>query len=68
MIQSDEQMLMAQQSIGSLRQILLAACRVHSAQDYSRLAEPFLLEIQQREQEILEYLTQTRNIGRSASL
>jgi hypothetical protein len=56
-IQTDEQMLLAQQCIGNLRRILLDARKVHSRQDYSRMAEPILLEIQQREQEILEYLS-----------
>ena len=57
MIQTDDQMLLAQQSIANLRRILLEARKVHSRQDYTRMAEPILLEIQQREQEILEYLS-----------
>ena len=57
MIQTDEQMLLAQQCIANLRQILMAARKVHSRQDYARMAEPILLEVQQREQEILEYLS-----------
>ena len=57
MIQTDEQMLLAQQCTGNLRRILLEARKVHSRQDYIRMAEPILLEIQQREQEILEYLS-----------
>ena len=57
MIQTDEQMLLAQQCVGNLRRILLEARKVHSQRDYTRMAEPILLEIQQREQEILEYLT-----------
>jgi hypothetical protein len=56
-IQTDDQMLLAQQCVANLRAILLEARKVHSVQDYSRLAEPILLEVQQREQEILEYLT-----------
>jgi len=56
-IQTDEQMLLAQQCIANLRQILMAARKVHSRQDYARMAEPILLEVQQREQEILEYLS-----------
>jgi hypothetical protein len=56
-IQTDDQMLLAQQSIGNLRRILLEARKVHSPQDYARMAEPILLEVQQREQEILEYLS-----------
>jgi hypothetical protein len=55
-IQTDDQMLLAQQCVASLRSILLEARKVHSPQDYSLLAEPILLEIQQRQQEILEYL------------
>ena len=57
MIQTDDQMLLAQQSIANLRKILLEARKVHSRQDYARMAEPILLEVQQREQEILEYLS-----------
>jgi len=56
-IQTDDQMLLAQESIANLRRILLEARKVHSRQDYARMAEPILLEIQQREQEILEYLS-----------
>ena len=43
--------------IANLRRILLEARKVHSRQDYARMAEPILLEVQQREQEILEYLS-----------
>jgi hypothetical protein len=56
-IQTDDQMLLAQQCVANLRRILLEARKVHSRQDYARMAEPILLEVQQREQEILEYLT-----------
>ena len=52
MIQTDDQMLLAQQCIGNLRRILVEARKVHSHRDYTRMAEPLLLEIQQREQEI----------------
>jgi hypothetical protein len=57
MIQTDDQMLLAQQCVGNLRRILLEARKVHTQRDYTRMAEPILLEIQQREQEILEYLS-----------
>ena len=57
MIQTDGQMLLAQQCIANLRRILMEARKVHSRQDYARMAEPILLEIQEREQEILEYLS-----------
>lgn len=57
MIQTDDQTLLAQQCVGNLRRILLEARKVHTQRDYTRMAEPILLEIQQREQEILEYLS-----------
>lgn len=57
MIRTDDQMLLAQQCTDNLRKILLEARKVHSRQDYIRMAEPILLELQQREQEILEYLS-----------
>jgi len=50
-------MLLAQQCIANLRRILLEARKVHSRQDYARMAEPILLEVQQREQDILEFLS-----------
>ena len=56
-IQTDDQLLLAEQCTGNLRSILLEARKVHSRQDYIRMAGPILLEIQQREQEILEYLS-----------
>jgi len=56
-IHIDDQMLLAQQCIGSLGIVLLEARKTHSPEDYLRLAEPILLEIQQREQEVLEYLS-----------
>ena len=57
MIETDDQMLLAQECTQNLRKILLQAWKVHSPRDYTRMAEPILLEIQQREQEILEYLS-----------
>ena len=57
MIQTDDQMLLAQQCVGNLRRVLLEARKVHTQPDYARMAEPILLEIQQREQEILDYLS-----------
>jgi hypothetical protein len=55
--QSDNQMLLAQLCIINLRRILIEARKVHSRQDYARMAEPILLEVQQRAQEILKYST-----------
>ena len=57
MIQTYDQMLLAQQCIANLRRILLEARKVHSRRDYARLMEPILIEVQRREQPILEYLS-----------
>jgi hypothetical protein len=56
-IQTDDQMLLAQECVANLRRILLEARKVHSRQDFARMAEPILLELQQREQDIFEYLS-----------
>ncbi len=57
MIETDDQMLLAQQSVENLQNVLLSARKHHSHRDYARLSEPILLELWQREQQILEYLT-----------
>lgn len=59
MIQNDEQLKAAQQAIFSLEKVLLEARKVHSADEYRSMSEPILLEIQQREHEILAYLSAT---------
>ena len=60
MIQNDEQLLKAQQSIINLQKVLLELRKVHSKQEDRAMSEPILLEIQQREQDILEYLSKTK--------
>ena len=59
MIENDKQLEMAQKAVLDLQQIVLSARRVHSQAEYRLMSEPILLEIQQRDQEILEYLTST---------
>ncbi|MCI0695861.1 hypothetical protein L0337_28150 [candidate division KSB1 bacterium] len=57
MILDDEQLHQAQSDIQKMWRFLEAARRTHSTLDYERLAAPYLLQIQQRQQEILEYLS-----------
>ena len=57
MIENDEQLKIAQAAVRNLQQILLAARKAHSAAEYRAMSEPILLELQQREQEILTYLS-----------
>jgi hypothetical protein len=56
MIQTNDQMPLAQQCVCNLQRILLEARKVHSPRDYARLAEPILLDLQARQREIVEYL------------
>ena len=57
MIATDDQLGLAQEAVRNLQQVLFAARKAHNATDYRKLAEPILLELQRREQEILEYFS-----------
>ncbi|MEW6737343.1 MAG: hypothetical protein AB1489_39035 [Acidobacteriota bacterium] len=57
MIRNDEELRVAQDGVRNLQQILLVTRKTHSKEEYRLISEPILLEIQQREQEILEYLS-----------
>ena len=59
MIHTDEQLQLAQEAVRNLQRVLLAARKIHSPAEYRAMAEPVLLELQQREQEILVYLSRT---------
>ncbi len=59
MIQNDEQLQLAQEAVRSLQQILVAARKVHTSTEYRAMSEPILLELQEREHEILTYLSRT---------
>jgi hypothetical protein len=60
MIHTDEQLVQAQEAIANLQRVLMEARKIHSPDEYRLMSEPILLEIQQREQEILVYLSRTR--------
>ena len=57
MIENDHQLKAAQQAIENLQHVLLAARKVHNPREYRLMSAPILLDLQRREQEILEYLT-----------
>jgi hypothetical protein len=59
MIENDAQLQSAQKAVENLQHVLLAARKVHSQQEYRLMSAPILLELQQREQEILTYLSHT---------
>lgn len=62
MIRNDKDLRRAQENIRKLEDFLAAARRAHLPAEYRRLAEPFLLELQERQREVLEYLNQAEVI------
>ena len=56
MIQSDEQLHQAEADIQKLWSFLEHARQTHAPVDYERLAKPYLLQVQERQREVLEYL------------
>ena len=48
---------MAQQAVGNLQRVLLAARKVHNEAEYRAMSAPVLLELQRWEHEVLEYLS-----------
>lgn len=57
MIIDETQLHQAQDDIQKLWKFLESARHTHSPADYERLAPPYLLQIQQRQQEVLVYLS-----------
>ena len=57
MITSDEQLHQAQADIQTIWRFLETARETHSPLDYQRLAAPYLLQLQERQQEVVEYLS-----------
>ncbi len=61
MIQNDEQLKLAQKAVRNLQSILTKARKIHSTAEYKAMSEPILLELQQRENAILRYLSLTES-------
>jgi hypothetical protein len=57
MIKNDEQLKKAKEAVGNLEAILEKARKVHSPSEYKAMSEPILIELQQRENEIIQYLS-----------
>lgn len=58
MIKTAEQFERAEEAIAKIKRFLLAARRTHTAQAYAALSAPILRELQDREREVLLYLSQ----------
>lgn len=67
MIRTDEDLCRAQESIRKLENFLAAARRVHPPAEYRRMSEPFLLELQERQREVLVYLNQAEVLTEAAA-
>ena len=57
MIKNDEQLDRAKDAVSKLELILEKARKVHSPSEYKAMSEPILIELQQRENEIIRYLS-----------
>ena len=55
-IRNENELRAAQDNLRKLEQVLIAARQSHTSEDYPRMAEPFLLEMQERRREILTYM------------
>ncbi len=49
MICSEKEFKLAEQAILNLHRVLVAARKIHSSEDYRRMSEPILFELQQRQ-------------------
>jgi hypothetical protein len=67
MIRSDEQLHQAQADIQTMWRFLEAARKTHAPLDYQRLAAPYLLQLQERQQEVVEYLSRQPALPDTAS-
>jgi hypothetical protein len=65
MIETPEQFERAEQAIAKMKRFLLAARRTHTAAAYEALAAPILREVQERERDVLAYLSQAPGVARS---
>ncbi|MBC8460774.1 MAG: hypothetical protein H8D67_22535 [Deltaproteobacteria bacterium] len=59
MIHNEKELRLARIAIENLITILIQAKNTHSAEDYHVLSAPILIELQQRQDEVLAYLART---------
>lgn len=57
MIKNDEQLKKAKEAVRKLESVLEKARKVPSPSEYKAMSEPILMELQQRENEIIQYLS-----------
>lgn len=57
MIENDEQLRKAEESVRNLELILEKARKTHNQIEYKAMSESILIELQQRNNEIIQYLS-----------
>jgi hypothetical protein len=62
MIETSEQYERAEKAVAKLKRFLLAARRTHTAEAYTALSAPILRELQERERDILIYLSHSPEV------
>ena len=65
MIETLEQFELAEQAVSKLKRFLVAARRTHAPEAYTALSAPVLREIQERERDLLVYLSGQQSDSRS---
>jgi hypothetical protein len=63
MIDSLEQFERAEEAISKMKRFLLAARCTHTPEAYTALAAPILRELQERERDVLAYLSQAPGVA-----
>ncbi len=58
MIETPEQFERAEEALTKMKRFLLAARRTHTPEAYAALSAPILRELQERERDVLAYLSQ----------
>ncbi len=63
MIETLDQFERAEEAIAKMKRFLVAARRTHTPEAYAALAAPILRELQERECDILVYLSQSPEVS-----
>jgi hypothetical protein len=63
MIETLEQYERAEEAVAKLKRFLLAARQTHTAEAYTALSAPILRELQERERDLLLYLSQSPDVS-----
>jgi hypothetical protein len=63
MIETPEQFERAEEAITKMKRFLLAARRTHTPEAYAALSAPILQELQDRERDVLDYLSRSPQVA-----